>query len=176
MSSTLLARLWPGLTGAGKSATVNGVTLFGRVTPEMVDGPIAGDCWVGVGVDEPAAPLFEESVLLALRRYRPGEGFVGASDSDKDRSGTEVERVIEAGKLSTTDFLKSLSSLAENEGATSERFDEPDVDTVESDDEDGCEGWPNRAVFAGWASCSACWFGADVDLFSCRSCGVLEKA
>jgi hypothetical protein len=59
----------------------------------------------------------------------------------------------------------------------SERFEEPEVDTVESEEEDGCDGWPRR-VWLTWlgSCCSACGFGAETDLFSCRNCGVLEKA
>lgn len=177
MSSTLLARWWPGLTGRGRSDTFNGGTLLCRAAPEKADAPIDGDCWVGVGVDEEAVPLLLESVLPAPRRYLPGEGFTGASDREKERSGTEVESVIEAGKLSTADFLRSLSSLEGNAGATSERLDEPEVDTVESDEDEGCEGWPSRGGLAGGPKCwGVCWFGADEDLLSCRSCGVLEKA
>lgn len=38
--------------------------------------------------------------------------------------------------------LMSMSSL---EACASERLDEPDVDTVESDEEEGWVGWPRRA-------------------------------
>lgn len=96
---------------------------------------------------------------------------------DNERSGTDVESAIELGRLSMTDFLKSPSSLALNDGATSERFDEPEVDTVESEDEDGWVGWPRRAEFTACVCCErGCWCGADDDRESCRSWGVLEKA
>lgn len=95
---------------------------------------------------------------------------------DNERSGPDVDMELE--RLSMTDFLKSPSSRAEKEGAASERLEEPEVDTVESDDEDACVGWPRRGeVVAGACCCcrvGVCW--AEVDLFSWRSWGVLEKA
>jgi hypothetical protein len=155
ISSTLLARLWPGLVGDGRSA---------------VDGPIAGDCWVGVGVDDDATPLVEESLLPAPRRYRPGWGLAWASVMENERSGSDVEKLIIVGISSTMDFLIAGSTLAGKEGPGSERLDEPDVDTVESDEEDWCDGCD---CLEGWASCCCCCWrvgrfgaGADVDLFS----------
>jgi hypothetical protein len=68
--------------------------------------------------------------------------LTGASSSDSERSGTDVERVIaEAEKDSAVDFLWSaelmaLSSFEANWGATIERLEDPDVETVESDDDD----------------------------------------
>lgn len=124
---------------------------LGRVFDGGTGAVTEGDCWVGVVTV--ALTLAEESVLLAVRRYRPGDGLTEASSMDKERSGTDVERLMEAGRLSMTDFLKSPSSRAVNEGAASERLDEPDVDTVESEDEDAWVGWPRRA---GFAACSCC--------------------
>lgn len=149
MSSTLLARLWPGRACDGKSATPSGGTLLERDTPVVVGAPIDGGCWVGVGVDDDAVPLLEESVLPAARRYRPGEGFTGASDIESERSGTAVESEIGAGLASPTGFLVSTSSLIVKDGATSEALDEPEVETVESDDDDGCDGCPSRTAFTG---------------------------
>lgn len=105
---------------------------LGRACDGGTGAPTGGDCCVGVVT----AALLEESVLLAARRYRPGEGFTGASGKDSDRSGTGVESPNEGGRLSMTDFLKSPSSRVVNDVATSERLEELDVDTVESDDED----------------------------------------
>lgn len=74
-----------------------------------------------------------------------------------------MERFIVGGTSSTMDLLTETSSLAANVGVTKERFEEPEVDTVESDEEEGCEGWPSLDGLAGWVDC---WFGADDDLFS----------
>jgi hypothetical protein len=139
---------------------------LGRVFDGGTDALAEGDCWVGVV----AVTLVEESVLLAFRRYLPGEGFTGASGRDNERSGTDVERFIEAGRLSMTDFLKSPSSRAANDGAASERLEEPEVETVESDDEDGWVGWPKRVGFAACCCCGRpCCCCADIDRVSCRS-------
>jgi hypothetical protein len=68
--------------------------------------------------------------------------LTGASIKGRERSGTDEERVIVgAWRPSTKDFLKSdeataLSSLAANCGAAIERLEDPDVDMVESDDDD----------------------------------------
>lgn len=94
------------------------------------------------------------------------------SERASERSGTDVDRFIaEAEKPSTVDFLRSdepitLSSFDANCAAAIERLDEPDVDTVESDEDDGCEGCPRRA---GFNCCSVRELGADVDELSCRS-------
>lgn len=52
--------------------------------------------------------------------------------------------------VSTIDFLpsyvfKALSSFEANWGPINERLDEPDVDVVESEEDDGCDGWPSLA-------------------------------
>jgi hypothetical protein len=71
----------------------------------------------------------------------------------------------------------SLSSLETLGGPARERLDEPDVETVESEEEEGGEGWPRRGCFTWVGSCCRAWgLGADTDLLSCRSWGVLEKA
>jgi hypothetical protein len=156
---------------------LNARELAGRKAPVVSSAFVDGELWVGVGVDEDVEVLLVESALPAPRRYRPGEGFTGASEEMlNDRSGTDMERVNEDDNASTADFLAPLSSFAGNDGAASERFDEPDVDTVESDDEDGYVGWPSRVAFVDWACSRVCWLGADEDRFSCRSWGVLEKA
>ena len=41
---------------------------LGRVPDGGLVAPTKGDCWVGVGVEDEAVPLAEESVLLAVRR------------------------------------------------------------------------------------------------------------
>lgn len=89
---------------------------LGRV---FVGGAVAvagGDCWVGVVT----AGLAEESVLLAVRRYRPGDGLTDMSGIDKERSGTDVDRFMEAGRLSAIDLRKSPSSRVVKDGAASE--------------------------------------------------------
>lgn len=96
---------------------------------------------------------------------------------DKERSGTGVESAMAPERLSMTDFLKSPSSLAEKDGAASERLEEDDVDTVESEDEEAWVGWTARGTFAACSGgCCCCCGCAGVDLVSWRSCGVLEKA
>lgn len=49
--------------------------------------------------------------------------------------------IVEAGRPSKTDPFVSefsaVSSFEDNRGATIERLEEPDVDTVESEEEDG---------------------------------------
>lgn len=67
----------------------------------------------------------------------------------------------------------TISSLVANGGPAIELLEEPAVDTVESEDDEGCVGWPRRA---GFICGMLCGFGADVDLFSERNWGVLEKA
>lgn len=153
---------------------------LGRGDAELTDAAAGGDCCVGVGVEGDIVPLLVDSVLLAARRYLPGDGFTGASeakvdsDMEKERSGEDVEKLMEGATSSTMDFLTAVSSLAAKAGVARERFEEPEVDTVESEEEEGCEGWPNLEGFAG---CVSCWaFGADEERFSWRSCGVLEKA
>ena len=70
------------------------------------------------------------------------------------------------------DFLNSPSSRAAKGGIASDRLEEPEVETVESDDDEACVGWPDRGGFADWT----CWCWVDADLVSWRNCGVLEKA
>lgn len=89
--------------------------------------------------------------------------MTGDSDRERVRSGSVVERLSVGGTSSTMDFLAEVSSLAANVGVAKERFEEPEVETVESDEEEGCEGWPN---LDGLAGCVSCWVGADDDLFS----------
>lgn len=98
---------------------------------------------------------------------------------DSDRSGTDVERLMdEAGTPSAAHFFASdaASMLSSFEAAycaaVVERLDEPEVEAVDSDDDDV---WVWCASLAG-LFCRACEAGADVDLTSWRSCGVLEKA
>jgi hypothetical protein len=71
---------------------------------------------------------------------------------DKERSGTADRLIDEAGELSMADFLYSepsmLSSLEAN-WVVSERLEEPDVDAVESEEDDACVGWPNRPAITG---------------------------
>jgi hypothetical protein len=69
-------------------------------------------------------------------------------------------------------------SLSSFEPCASERLEEPDVDTVESEEEEGWLGWPRRACCrAGCCGCAAWGFGDETErLLSWRSCGVLEKA
>jgi hypothetical protein len=72
--------------------------------------------------------------------------LTGESNADNERSGTEAERLRgSAVRPSTVDFLFSdrpivLSSFAVNCVAAIERFDEPEVEAVESDDDDVWEG------------------------------------
>ena len=69
---------------------------------------------------------------------------------ERDRSGV-AEKFIEGATSSTMDFLAALSSLlAAGAGVGTERFEEPEVEAVESDEEDGCEGWPSLDGLAGW--------------------------
>lgn len=65
-----------------------------------------------------------------------------------------VESVMDGAMLSA-DFLASASSLVVPDGPADERLEEPEVDTVESDEEEGCEGWPRRAWLAGLEDCWA---------------------
>lgn len=97
-----------------------------------------------VGVEAPVGMLVDESVLPAPRLYRPGDGLTGPSPKESERSGIEVDSVIDGAMLSTG-FLMSLSSLDTSGGPVDERLEDPDVDTVESEEEEGCEGWPSRA-------------------------------
>jgi hypothetical protein len=84
--------------------------------------------------------------------------------------------VIDGATLSTG-FLTSPSSLAAADGPAKERLDDPEVDTVESEDDEGCEGWPRRVWLAGVGSCCwTTWGEGAVGLFSWRNWGVLLKA
>jgi hypothetical protein len=70
-----------------------------------------------------------------------------------------------------------LMSLSSFEACASERLEEPEVDTVESEEEDGWDGWPKRACCRLGSCCWAAWdVGDDTERLSCRSWGVLEKA
>jgi hypothetical protein len=146
-------------------------TLGFGVTPTEGEG--------GVGV---TTPLFEDSVRRVVLLYLSGlsgDGFTAVSKEVSVRSGEEAENVIaDAEEVSRVDFLWSgnvmaLSSLEVGCGLVNDRLEDPDVETVESDEEDGWLGWPSFDV----GSCCSAWgLGADVDLFSWRSCGVLENA
>jgi len=57
-------------------------------------------------------------------------------------------------------------------GPADERLDDPDVETVESDDEEGWDGWPSRA----WCWGSSWLLGAETERLSWRNWGVLLKA
>lgn len=141
VSSALLALLCPGLMGGDTSElTVNESAI-------TCDGPKAGvpaDVERWVGVEAPVGMLVDESVLPAPRLYRPGDGLTGASPKESERSGIEVDSVIAGDKLSIG-FLMSLSSFDTSGGPARERLEDPDVDTVESEEDEGCEGWPSRA-------------------------------
>lgn len=132
------------------------------------------ECWVAVGVEPPVDILADESVLAAARLYRPGEAFTGASSNERERSGMAVDKVM---PVKSPIGLMSISSF---EPCARERLDEPDVDTVESEEEEGWVGWPRRACWRGGCGCCCCWgdwgFGDDTERVSCRSWGVLEKA
>lgn len=98
-----------------------------------VEKPIDEDRCVGVVA--PVGMLVDESVRPAGRLYRPGDGLTGASPpTDSERSG--IDREMEGTKLSTG-LRKSLSSLETSGGPADERLDDPDVETVESDDDEG---------------------------------------
>jgi hypothetical protein len=81
-----------------------------------------------------------ESARRAPRRYLSGEGFTGASPRDRERSEMGDDNVRgRTGTVSAIGFLPSptaMSSLDPNAGATRDRLDEPEVDTVESDEDD----------------------------------------
>jgi hypothetical protein len=90
--------------------------------------------------------LVDESVLPAPLLYRPGEGLTGRSPTEKERSGTEVEMLIDEAKLSAG--FRLSPSLGMCAGLPRERLDEPEVDTVESEEEEGWVGWPRRTWLA----------------------------
>jgi hypothetical protein len=100
---------------------------------------VAADVERCVGVEAPVGMLVDESVLPAPRRYLPGEGFAGASPNESERSGMLVFSVID-GAMSLSGFLRSLSSRVPTGGPAEERLEDPEVETVESDEEEGCEG------------------------------------
>jgi hypothetical protein len=98
-----------------------------------------GGCCIGGEAGVTAVTVLLESALRVPRRYRSGEGLTGASSIDIDKSEMEgsVRGII--GELSVVDFLASpiaISSFVPNTGATRDRLEEPDVDTVESDEDD----------------------------------------
>lgn len=106
--------------------------------------------------------------------------MTGGSKSDSERSGTDDERlIVEPGRLSTVNFFMSeepnvISSFDVYCGdwvAAVERLDEPEVDALDSEDDDACVGCVTLGAF-----CNMCICGADVDLLSWRNCGVLWKA
>ena len=147
VSSALFARLCPGLIGGDSSETAEipfgvGCDVVMYEVPAVVER-----C---VGVVPPVGTLFDESVRPAPRRYRPGEGFVGASPAiENERSGIEVERVIEGATLSMG-FLRSLSSFTPMVAPPDERLEEPEVETVESEEDEGWEGCPSRDWVVVW--------------------------
>jgi hypothetical protein len=98
-----------------------------------------------------------------------------ASPMENERSGPEDEKEIVGGR--SLGFRFSASREACTALAT-DRFDEPEVDTVESDEDDGWEGCPSRAWFMWLGSCcwAPCGSGADTDLLPCCSPGVVWKA
>jgi hypothetical protein len=136
VSSALLARLWAGFDGCGELAASE--LPFGVGWEAAVcEFPSSGRrCVEAV---EPVGTLLDESVLPAPRRYRPGDGFTGESPTENERSRFEVERVIDGAMLSIG-FLASPSSLVAAAGPAEERLEDPDVDTVESEEEEGWEG------------------------------------
>jgi hypothetical protein len=120
---------------------------------------------VAVGVEPLVDMLADDSVLPGARLYRPGDAFTGESPRESDRSGIAEDNDIPA-KWSIG-FLMSPSSLEALGGPASERLEEPDVETVESDEEDGWVGWPRRPCFTWVGSCCVAWFwgiGADSPL------------
>lgn len=84
---------------------------------------------------------------------------------NKESSGTAMEM---EGAPSVVDFRVSASSLVAKNGVASERLEDPDVDTVESDEDETLVGWPSLCVDAGTAAGGGCWFGAE-GRDSCRS-------
>lgn len=97
---------------------------------------------------------------------------MGASPTEKDRSSTEVDSVMDDAALSFG-FLFSPSL----NGFATERLEEPEVETVESEEDEGWEGCPRRAWFTWLGACCETWgCGDETDLFSWRSGGVVEKA
>jgi hypothetical protein len=68
------------------------------------------------------------------------------SPTENDRSGTEVDSEIDEARLSAG-FLLS-PSLVMCGGLARERLDDPEVDTVESDEDDGWVGCPSLAWLA----------------------------
>jgi len=83
VSSALFARLCPGLNGCGPSFCVGPIWEF---------PPDVERC---VGVEAPVGMLLDESVRPAPRLYRPGEGLAGVSPIESERSGMEVDSVME---------------------------------------------------------------------------------
>jgi len=83
VSSALFARLCPGLNGCGPSLCVGPIWEF---------PPDVERC---VGVEAPVGMLLDESVRPAPRLYRPGEGLAGVSPIESERSGMEVDSVME---------------------------------------------------------------------------------
>ncbi len=88
-----------------------------------------------------------------------------------EKSGIKPFSGIEGARSSFV-FFPSCSSLGTNEGPIRERFDDPEVETVESDEDDGCDGWPSRP----WVGDCCGTFDAEADLFSTRNEGVALKA
>lgn len=76
--------------------------------------------------------LLDESVLSGLRLYRPGEGFAGAPLTERDRSGTGLDKDrVDSNPSALPSSLATCWALAR------ERLDEPEVETVESEEEEG---------------------------------------
>lgn len=93
------------------------------------------------------------SALRCTRRYRSGDAFGVASKFVNDKSGTDVDRlIVESGRLSSAVLLscssedlgrccaKTAVSSLDPFCGTIERLDEPDDETVESEEEDACVG------------------------------------
>lgn len=144
VSSALLARLCPSLPEGGESGLLR--TAF-CVDWDMPAAGVPVDEVRCVDAEGPVEILVDESVLAAARLYRPGDGLTGASPTESERSGMEVESEIDGARLSIG-FLASLSSFESGGWPADERLEDPEVDTVESDEEEGCEGWPSRAGLA----------------------------
>lgn len=129
VSSALLARLCP-LLADGSLSELTTTALWAGCA---VEKPIEGERCVGVVA--PVGTLVDESVRPGARLYRPGDGLTGASPPRvSERSG--IDREMEGVKLSTG-LRKSPSSLETRGGPADERLEDPEVETVESDDEEG---------------------------------------
>lgn len=88
--------------------------------------------------------LLESARRAGPRRYRSGEGFGVVSNVAKDKSGTDVDKVMAEAGIVLIDFLgsdtRAESSFDMKGCPASDRLEEPEVETVESEDEEACEG------------------------------------